>query len=131
MAAIEELLYSHLSGDATLSSLVGDRIYPDLMPQNVTLPAIRYLLVDRNELLAKPNVATFRLMTARIQVDVFTTSYASAKTIQAALTSALYGFNSSVSDSVVGTRVIDVSDAGDANEREVRVTVDALVTYNE
>lgn len=33
---------SFLLGDATIAGLVGDRIYPTVLPQNATLPAIVY-----------------------------------------------------------------------------------------
>mgnify|MGYP000866610207 CR=1 FL=1 len=45
MAAIEETIYSGLSGHAGLTALVGTRVYPIMLPQNVTLPAVTYLRV--------------------------------------------------------------------------------------
>lgn len=33
---------THLLGDATLTALVGDRIYPTKLPQGATLPAVVY-----------------------------------------------------------------------------------------
>lgn len=131
MAHIETILYTHLSTDAGLSALVSTRIYPDLMPQNVTLPAIRFSLIDRTELLVKPEKTTFRLMQARYQFDVFSKTYSSAKSIESALVTALYAFGPSVNNSLVSTRVVDVSGSSDSIEDEVRVVIEALITFNE
>ncbi len=131
MAHIETILYTHLTTDTTLTSLVSNRIYPDLMPQNVTLPGIRYSLIDRTELLAKPEVVAFRFMQARYQFDIFAKTYGAAKSIESALVACLYAFGPSVSSSVVSTRVIDISSSSDSIEDEVRVTVEASITFNE
>lgn len=40
--SLETALYSHLSGDAALSALVGTRIYPVILPQQPVLPAVTY-----------------------------------------------------------------------------------------
>ncbi len=40
--AIEDALYTRLSGHAGLSALVGDRIYPVKLPQSPVYPAIIY-----------------------------------------------------------------------------------------
>ena len=39
---IEEALFSRLSGHAGLAALVGDRIYPQVLPQGGTFPALTY-----------------------------------------------------------------------------------------
>lgn len=131
MAHIETILYTHLTSDASLATLVSNRIFPDLMPQNVALPAIRYTLIDRNELLAKPEVSTFRFVQARYQFDIFAKTYSSAKSIESALVNALYLLGSDVDSSVVSTRVFNVSGSSDSIEDEYRVTVEAYLTYNE
>jgi hypothetical protein len=43
---IESELFSRLTGFAGLAALIGDRVYPVKLPQNVTLPAITYLKVS-------------------------------------------------------------------------------------
>ena len=40
--AIEDALYTRLSGHAGLSALIGDRIYPVKLPQSPVYPAIIY-----------------------------------------------------------------------------------------
>jgi hypothetical protein len=46
MSDITEALYEKLSTTAGLTSLVSTRIYPDLMPQSPTLPAVTYQMIS-------------------------------------------------------------------------------------
>ena len=39
---IEEALYSKLTGDAGVAALVSTRIYPNVVPQDIALPAVAY-----------------------------------------------------------------------------------------
>lgn len=41
-------LYNHLSNDEKIKKIVGNKIYPVILPQNVTLPAIVYSSVLAN-----------------------------------------------------------------------------------
>lgn len=43
---IEEVLFTRLSNFANLTSLVGARIYPVIMPQGATKPAVTYQLIS-------------------------------------------------------------------------------------
>jgi len=43
--SFEADLKSHLQGVAAVSSLVNDRIYPQILPEGATLPAVTYTLV--------------------------------------------------------------------------------------
>ncbi len=44
---INDALFTYLSGYAGLTVLVGDRIYPDILPQKNTGSAIAYQLISR------------------------------------------------------------------------------------
>lgn len=46
---IEATLYTRLSGYSALTALVGDRIYPQRLPQEVTFPAMTYQLISHPE----------------------------------------------------------------------------------
>lgn len=46
---INEALYSYLSTYAGLSALISTRIYPDILPQDPTYPAITYSDVSEDE----------------------------------------------------------------------------------
>ena len=46
---LNDALFSYLSTHAGLSALVGTRIYPDKLPDKITLPAIAFQLVSEGE----------------------------------------------------------------------------------
>ena len=46
MAELEQALFTRLDGFAGLTSLVVSRIYPLILPQNPTLPAVTYQRID-------------------------------------------------------------------------------------
>lgn len=131
MAQIEVLFRNHLVGNAGVAALVATRIYPEVMPQDVTLPAATYQLIDRNEVVARPDKATLRLIRGRIQVDCYATSYAGVKAVEAAVIQAMYGFNRTVSDAVIQTRVADSRDAVQEEEGSWHSSIDASITFNE
>ena len=66
---IRDLIRDYVLADATVTSLIGTRMYPDQLPAKVTFPAAVILSVD----IVRPNplrsVAT--LASARMQVDVY------------------------------------------------------------
>ena len=53
--AVEESIYTVLSGDATVSSLVSDRIRPDVIGEQDDLPAIAYFVLSSTR---HPDVCT-------------------------------------------------------------------------
>ena len=129
---IETALVTHLTGtSAAVAAIIGDRCYPDHLPQDVTLPAVRYQGIDRPEFLANPRVTTLRLVQKRIQIDAFAASYSAVKTLEAALIPALYAFNHAVDSSIVGTQVVDQRDLSDAEQGVYRSSIDIIVNMNE
>lgn len=44
--AIEDTIYSALSGDVTLTALVGERIYPEYLPEDCVFPAVVFSRVN-------------------------------------------------------------------------------------
>ena len=73
---VEAEIYDRLSGHAGLSALVINRIYPNHVPQNVTLPAVSYHRVSA----VRPSAmgADSGVVRARFQVDVWASSFADA-----------------------------------------------------
>ena len=43
---LDEGLYQYLTGQAGLMALVSTRIYPDVLPQDVKLPAVAFLVLE-------------------------------------------------------------------------------------
>lgn len=84
---VEQQIYTVLTADPTVSGLVGTRIYPLLMPQGVTLPALSYQRVataPHDDLEGTQNHEW-----VRIQIDVWDADYAGAKTLADAVHAAL------------------------------------------
>lgn len=130
MAQVEALLFERLTTDGAVAGLVGRRVHPDRLPQNAAYPAIRYVVIDRVEVLAKPSQAGLRIVRARVQVDCYAPTYSAVKGLAGAVKAAIYGWLAA-DDGVIGARVVDESDANDQEETMQRVTLDASITYNE
>ncbi len=131
MAAIETHLFTHLTGNTALAALVSNRIYPDMLPQDATYPAIRYAVIDRVEVLVKPSKTTVRHVRARVQLDLYARTYSAAKQLEAALVAAVYAFDRTVNSAIVGSRVADLRDSTDDESGIAAISIDASITYNE
>ena len=87
--SIEATLYATLNDDATLTTLVADRIYPMRADKNAATPYITYQViigVSHNKLIGAPD--TERKV---IQVNCVSNSYDNAKAIAVACKAAVNG----------------------------------------
>ena len=76
---LESKIYGHLSTSAAVVAAVGTRIYPVRAPQDVTAPYIVYSRISGGQISGLSGYQTME--NPRIQIDVFTTSYSTAKGI--------------------------------------------------
>lgn len=91
--ALEVALRSIL---VTASTAASTRIYPVYLPQDVTLPAITYQLLDDDP---KDNAAGCAgLFMARVQFDVFAETFLAMKSLVDEVRNALMGYTGVVSD---------------------------------
>ena len=96
-------LYSHLSTFAGLTALVGTRIYPSILPQAVTLPAITYQKISAKRThtmgddpgLAKP----------RFQITCWADTPASARAVATQVQTALQNQRNALWGGVGGVTV--------------------------
>jgi len=111
---IEEALFAHLKAHAGLSALIGTRIYPLVLPQNPTLPAITYQKISRvgERAMSSP---TPRVARARFQISCWGTSYASVKDVAEQVKAALQDYSGLMGGSG-GVQVLDVNVA---NEQDI------------
>ncbi len=86
---IEQELFTHLKNNVPL---VSERIYPLIMPQDCTKPALVYTVVNDGD--NKGLEGCISSYDTRFQVDVYATSYLAAKNIKNEVKSALYAFSS-------------------------------------
>jgi len=85
---VEQQIYSVLAADSAVAALVGTRIHPILLPQNVIMPAISYqriTTVPQNGLQGHHSIDQ-----VRVQVDSWASTYAGAKSLAAAVRVAMY-----------------------------------------
>jgi hypothetical protein len=85
--SIETTLYAAINNDAAVTTLVADRIYPQVAPDSASVPYVTYQVISteaHNKLAGAPD--TERKV---VQVNCVSNSYANAKAIAEAIKSAL------------------------------------------
>lgn len=83
-------LRAFVLGDATIAGLIGSRLYPNILPQNPTLPAMTFTWISGvrfHHLTAAEGLAG-----PRIQFDCWARTYLGAEALFEALRLALDGF---------------------------------------
>ncbi len=89
---IETDLITRLTGDATVSSLVSDRIYPvNQVEPDMTFPCLVYQRIST--ITPTVLVGTTSLEAARFQISVWSKQYSETKTVANAVKAALDGNN--------------------------------------
>lgn len=94
MADAKSVWYSKLSGEATITALVGLRIYPNVIPQDATLPAIAYQTISRAGVMAHDGATG--LAWQRIQTTIVADSSTGAEAVAEACRKVLDGFRGTV-----------------------------------
>lgn len=98
--SIGKVIYSVLSGDATLTGLVsGNNIYPVTPPQNTGFPFIVYTTTNTQVTDEKDGTSPIDIRT--VQVDMYAKSYDAVQTIKDRVRTLLDGYSGTVSATVV------------------------------
>lgn len=94
MATIEEALYDGITGYSRISDLIDNRLYPLIMPQNPTYPAVVYSRVSERGLLMHdgPPPGGSDVRQGRFQFDIYGDTYASVQDVAGELRAYLHGF---------------------------------------
>lgn len=122
-----------LVADATVTGLVGQRIYPLIAPQPPTRPFVVYTVTGGDRWHSDEGGSG--LASPRVQVNAYAETYAGAHEIAAAIRDALDGYAGTASDVVIQTLMLDQPPT-DFYENEVqpplyRVFQEYFVTYRE
>ena len=126
--SFEEGLFEYLDNHAGLSMEVDSRIYPVLLPQRATLPAVTYTRLvtprlhelDTTSLLPHP---TF-------QFDCWAASYARAKDVAAQVFAALDMYRGAMGDYTVEASIVSTDrDAFDPETKIWHIIVDCEIWY--
>lgn len=127
---LEQALSAHLRAHTGLTALVGDRIYPLVLPQGCAMPAITYSRVSgtKQRMLTEPGPRR-----TRMQISCWGARYADPKALVAQVSAALQDFQG-VLGGPGGIEVLDadVLDNPDLYEEEAltyHVPVDVMILY--
>lgn len=127
---IGKLLRERLLEVAAVTNLVSSRIYPVILPQVPTYPAIVYEVVGTER--GKAYRGPHNLVQSRVQLDFFADDYDEAWQIEDAVRTALNGYVGSLS----GTKFwsVDFEDANDLYSQELkkwRVVSDYIFSFRD
>lgn len=123
-------LRAFLMADDTISGLVGSRVYPNKLPENVAYPAIRYEQVSgvREYHLRGPSGRA----RPRISINAWATKYEDARGLADAIRRRLNGYAGTLGETEVGS--IKLESEIDFFEDEVkvhRVAQDYMISFKE
>ena len=128
---LEEGLYSYLQSQTGVTALVGTRIYPLLLQQVETLPAVAYqrISTQRNSSHGGPAKASI----ARIQFDALAATMTQAQAVLAAIRNACDGVGGTLGGGVVVStmQADDEQTFYDEETRYKRATLDLVVYFYE
>lgn len=132
---IEAVLFSILSNNATVSSLISSRIHPNIIKQSVALPAICYQGISGPREYALDGA--LGLVAARIQVNCFAETYAEVKELSEAVRVCLSGYSGTVNgrqiDLIFIDNEMDIPSISPELQGKTRYgkLLDCLVSYHE
>lgn len=127
---IEDAIYSKVTTDTTLNSLISLRIYPVTADQDVDYPYITYSRISTRRINAL--VADTDITEARFQFDTWSKSYETLRSIADALRMEFQRFRGTVSSVVIED--CDIDEERDEYNSETQVhrnIMDILITYRE
>jgi hypothetical protein len=87
---LDKALFNHLTNYVALERLIGTRLYPDLLPQNVTYPAIAYML--ESELPEMVQQGPSGLRRAYYRFEIYGETIEDVDAIADAIENAMYGY---------------------------------------
>jgi hypothetical protein len=130
---IEEALYSKLTGDAGVAALVVARIYPNVVPQDIAMPAVAYQRISTTRVMAHDGPTG--VASARFQFTVSGSTYSSARNVVNAIRTALDGFSGLMggTNGVIVEAIFVENDFDGYNQAggEQVIRLDALVIHQE
>jgi len=123
---VEQTLYDLLRQDAAVSAIVGDRIYPVRLPDEVMLPALVYLKASCIRYASHGGPS--KLASSRFQLDCYSPDYLEAKRLALAAVSALHGKKNGDIQAAFSE---NETDGFSADDNVFRVTADVLIWHTE
>lgn len=134
---IEQGLRALLTSDVAVSPLVGNRVYPVILPQAVTYPAITYQTITAASTYSMDGSS--ELANPRMQLDLYASSFDGVTVLKAAVMKCLSGFVGTVGTPPVEIQGVFRVSETDAFEQEIdgpgprvwRKTLDFIIWHKE
>jgi hypothetical protein len=127
---IESVIYARLSGFAGLTALVSTRCYPNIAPQNVTVPFVTWRRVSAVR--ASGMGQDTGIVSARMQLDVFASTYLQMRAVSDQVRQALQRYRASGTDpEVLDTFMLNELDLFDDVTDLHHGVTDVMIHYRE
>lgn len=126
---LEEAFYSKATNTAGISALVSTRIYPNLIPETATLPAVAYQRVASTRQPAHDGSTGHARAT--LQVTCQAATYSAVKAVVAAIVAAFHGIRGTWGTVEVFRSAVNTEVDSDEMEDAATVRVDLLIDYRE
>ena len=132
---IEDEIFTRLTGDATITGLVGTKIYPGGAPQGIALPYVTYKRVSTDPVYTI--TGDNGLNDATYQIDAWSQTYSEAVSIADAIRARLEGWQDvSGTPKFYGTRVVEEDDivaspVGGSDRFNYARSLDVAIWYSE
>ena len=104
----EAVVYSLLSQSAAITAVVGDKVYPTVLPQGVHPPAVVYDLISSVPWGAIDAATTTHLMRSRVQVSLVGPDYADLHSMRADVVAALRHQRGTIAGAQVHAILLDM-----------------------
>lgn len=132
---IEESLYYQITNDSAVAAVLGDRLFPVVVPAGTDLPNATYQLITETDPATLDG--TVGLLNATFQVSVWATTYDVAKNLANLVRTALKNVSGTIAsmdvDRMAVSQVRDLSWISDENEQQSRYgrAIDVAIFYRE
>jgi len=127
-----QAIYERLTGDAAVFALVGNRIYPQVAPQNAEKPYVTYRVVAAVD--SENFEGSDELLMRRYEFTSYAELYDDARAIVAAVKQSLQAFQGMMGscdvDSIQFSDGDSGSDSYDDDEKIHQTTIDFRVFYH-
>lgn len=125
---IEEGFVAYVLAQSAITTLIGTRIMPAPLRQDSDLPAVSYQLISQRDDVLHDGPQG--LPDARLQLDCWADSYASARALAEAIRTAVHAYRGMMGVvNVQRAKVENIVDGFEPNTGQQRVIMDVLLMY--
>lgn len=127
--SVETVLFSRLSEHTGLNALVSTRVYPNLIPQNATMPVVSYHRISTHRESAM-GVDT-GVARARFQLDAFAATYSAVRAVAEQIRAALQRWTNASGTVVQDSFILGEQEFYEDETKRFRVSQDFEIIYVE